>query len=363
MRFVWRAALLLVATACAAAALTAFVVVRGGALELPAWMRIVAVPIAFLAAGLAFQLVRRVRRSSLERTPEAAEYDASKPLVLYLRSFDDDEAAAQATSGLNIAVLPAYTTEEEAIVEAFKPLGQVIAIGRPGEPMPELGAVRFYVKDHEWQAVVRNWIAKAELVVLRYGTSGGLNWELEQCIRMLRPEQLVVLVPRGAEHGSPLPSTLARLTGQPAPELPKTPGMLSAFGHCSFAGYLQFGPGWTITPRQLHLGGVRERLSSLASLDLWQPMVHAFAVAFRPVYESLGRRWVPPRSHWLRNALIFAGIMAAVTTAVILLSSFWEPESVRIEREKNAEFQRSNNEMLERLKQLQENLKKSKLEH
>jgi hypothetical protein len=344
--FVWRAAMLIAATACSTVALTAFVIVKGAALELPAWVRLVAAPIACLAAALAFRLIRSVRRSYLQRARQVAEFDASKPFVLYLRSFDDDEMAAQATTGVNEAALLAYTTEEEAIVEAFKPLGQVIAIGRPGELMPELGAIRFYVSDDQWQEVVRNWIAKAELVVLRYGTSAGLNWELEQCIRTLRPEQLVVLVPRGAEQGSPLTSALAQLTGQPVPEFPKAPGFMGAFGHCSFAGYLQFGPGWTITPRRLHFGGFRERLSSLWSLDLWQPMVHAFAAAFRPVYESLGRRWAPPRSHWLRNAFILAGMMATVTAAVVFIFRLWEPESLRREREKNEEFRRSLDEMM-----------------
>ena len=76
-------------------------------------------------------------------------------------------AASSAALGRGFAT----SGEDSSIVmfdlATFKPLGQVIAIGRPSEPMPELGAVRFYVSDDEWQAVVLNWIAKAELVVLR----------------------------------------------------------------------------------------------------------------------------------------------------------------------------------------------------
>src|SRR5262245_52632725 len=81
--FVWRAVFLLAAVACFAVALTTFVITKAGALELPAWLRFAAVPVALISGGLAFQLVRRVRRSLVARTGSVAEYDDSKPFVLY----------------------------------------------------------------------------------------------------------------------------------------------------------------------------------------------------------------------------------------------------------------------------------------
>src|SRR5205814_79305 len=86
---------------------------KAGSLELPAWLRIAAVPVALVAGGLAFQLVRSLRRSYVARTGAVAEYDDSKPFVLYLRSFNDDAAAARATGGANQPVLPACAEDAE----------------------------------------------------------------------------------------------------------------------------------------------------------------------------------------------------------------------------------------------------------
>jgi hypothetical protein len=55
-------------------------------------------------------------------------------------------------------------------------IGPFVAIGRPGERLPQLGAIRLYVADPEWQEMVTRLMSEAALVVLRAGfpaASGG----------------------------------------------------------------------------------------------------------------------------------------------------------------------------------------------
>jgi hypothetical protein len=109
-----------------------------------------------------------------------------QPPVLYLRSFiDDDWAEKRNTIG---------TTEEEEISQAFQPFGPLIAIGQPGERLPDLGAARAYFEDDEWQTAIQHYMDIANLVVIRAGFSQGLLWEIRNAVQKLNPEQLVLLI-------------------------------------------------------------------------------------------------------------------------------------------------------------------------
>jgi len=86
--------------------------------------------------------------------------------VVYLRSFSDDRPAARLNGG---------RTEEEHLAAVLEPVGPFVAVGRPGEPLPELGARRMYLKDAEWKDVVERLIRSAKLVVIRTGNGPGLR--------------------------------------------------------------------------------------------------------------------------------------------------------------------------------------------
>jgi hypothetical protein len=63
----------------------------------------------------------------------------------------------------------------------------VVEIGRPGEPLPELGAARLHIADDRWQAEVLSLMDRAALVVLRIDRSRGVVWEIDQSLpRLLR---------------------------------------------------------------------------------------------------------------------------------------------------------------------------------
>jgi hypothetical protein len=94
----------------------------------------------------------------------------SKPHVLYLRAFRSDTSALKQASSLNAYGLLGTLTpksEEEQLAEVLLPFGELIAIGRPGESLPNPGAARIYTSDAEWKDVVKRQIQGAQLVVIR----------------------------------------------------------------------------------------------------------------------------------------------------------------------------------------------------
>ena len=75
------------------------------------------------------------------------------------------------------------TTEEEQLLKALRGLGSAMAIGRPGEKLPQIGAARVYYDDNEWRDRVEKLIRSARLLVIRTGIGEGLRWEVEHVIR------------------------------------------------------------------------------------------------------------------------------------------------------------------------------------
>jgi len=121
---------------------------------------------------------------------EVQSFQSDQPPVLYLRSFSEDETTAK---------LKGKWTGEEYLTQLLAHIGPVIAIGRPGERLPQVGARRLYVTGDKWQCTVEDLIKSSRLVALRTGRSSGLRWELRKCLELLRPEQLLIVVSGKAE--------------------------------------------------------------------------------------------------------------------------------------------------------------------
>ena len=114
-----------------------------------------------------------------------------RPPVLYLRSFDDDRRTSR-----HIGLAGFKTnTEEGEIAEIVSRIGPFVAVGRPGESLSYFGAARVSLQHADWQDGVRQLMATAQLVFLRIGGSPGLLWELDEAVRTVRPEKLVLLIP------------------------------------------------------------------------------------------------------------------------------------------------------------------------
>jgi hypothetical protein len=84
-------------------------------------------------------------------------------------------------------------TEEEQLEKALSAIGPVLAIGRPGERWPRLGARRIYVPNEQWKERVTERMRDAALVVLRLGQSPGIRWEISEAMTHVRPERLLLV--------------------------------------------------------------------------------------------------------------------------------------------------------------------------
>ncbi len=165
---------------------------------------------------VAWRLWRRSRRVEAVSADEAMALDA-RPPVLYLRSFRDDGVAlaAQEGSALRRRLLRALSlpTPEEHLARILAHVGPLIAIGKPGEPLPELGAARLYVSHDQWQQQVRALMQRAALVVVRVGASPGVLWEIDQALMHLPRQRLVLAILGGDPVAPELVARLAPILG------------------------------------------------------------------------------------------------------------------------------------------------------
>lgn len=128
--------------------------------------------------------------------------DKRKP-ILFLRSFEQDGMQAYVPPGNLRGALAATKTGgryEDMIRYGFREMGPLLAIGEPGENLPETGAARVYfprTDKKQWKQKINGLLSNCQLVLLQVGASPGLAWEVEQSVAMLAstPTRLVLCVP------------------------------------------------------------------------------------------------------------------------------------------------------------------------
>ena len=177
-------------------------------------------------------LSRRVQVGRIGLT-DLSKVKLEQPPVVYLRSFDDDVRGSARLGDL---------TEEEHIAGVLSHFGPFVAVGRPGERLPEVGAHRFYVSDSDWQDVVRKLVESASLIVLRTGESAGLKWELSTVLGSVTPDRFLIIVDDQVE----LERMLAAIR-----ELHPAIETRCAIGRRpvgSILGFVGFNPDWTLSP-------------------------------------------------------------------------------------------------------------------
>jgi hypothetical protein len=139
------------------------------------------------------------RRGLATMQPSGDELMASdrRRPVLLLRSFADERMSVDdaPTSGLTWSQMSSLARMEESIADQLRPFGPLVAIGKPGEALPQLGASRNYYADAEWQAAALELMREAVLIVVIAGVSAGLRWELEAIARAGHQSKLLVLMP------------------------------------------------------------------------------------------------------------------------------------------------------------------------
>jgi hypothetical protein len=150
-------------------------------------------PLLFGAlGGLCLVAAKRMRA----RLKLAEQVEDVRAPVVYLRSFQVDKRLSRRP--LAIGRVIASRTEEEQLVGALRESGPVVAIGRPGERLPRLGAQRVYVEDADWQQQILSWFTRAALVVIHVPPkpTEGLTWEVERSLSSVALDRLVFLVSR-----------------------------------------------------------------------------------------------------------------------------------------------------------------------
>lgn len=168
------------------------------------WLRALG-GIAALIAGLrVFGAGRRlVVRGKRYAADVIESFDALEGTryVLYLRPFSNDtDMAALNTDVQGGGAQPANLfflsglTHEEQLVRRFGAFGRVVAVGRPGESLPPVGALRGQVPSGDWQATVSSLIEGAHIVLMSAGPGAGTVWEFTEAVRLLPLTRLVLLI-------------------------------------------------------------------------------------------------------------------------------------------------------------------------
>jgi len=175
--------------------------------------------------GRGQSLLRRYLRQLRARNAEAEiESDPRRRPIFYLRSFSLELWDRPTVGELLFGPSPTY---EEELVNVLRRSGPVIAIGRPDERLPRLGAARFYVSDDLWKQKVADVASVSQLVVWTTGVTEGLRWEIGHLLRSIprknlllwaHPHLLGVSAARREAEWSRFRATLGDVFPKPLPE-------------------------------------------------------------------------------------------------------------------------------------------------
>jgi len=195
-----------------------------------------------------------------------------KPKILYLRSFELD-----IMGGEDVEII---------LTQALAPWGDLIAIGRPEEELPTLGAARMYIRSGDWKQRAETEFSTATLIIVHVGVaSPGLWWEFERVITTVAPEKILLFV-CGTEReayndfNSKLNSEL-RIHLPPYNELTRPPVLLNPTPRPPL-GFFTFDSNWNARFLQIEDPSTEPKMVRLAL----EPVFHALKI---PRF----RRWKP----------------------------------------------------------------------
>lgn len=163
--------------------------------------QILAFHIQMLLSGIGLGLVdpairllgRRILGLRAARAQERLKPPDPQRPILYLRSFRLDETYDRPPTLREMFLARRGTDSAEQIMtRELDTVGPVIAIGRPGETIPPVGAARFYSTDETWRDKVANAAAAADFVVWTTGFGAGLAWEIDYLQRHVPRERLII---------------------------------------------------------------------------------------------------------------------------------------------------------------------------
>jgi hypothetical protein len=236
------------------------------------------------------------QRGKKYKVPSAADLLKNDPRepVLYLRSFQDDAAAAANPVWKAFFSPTAWTYsmtgEEEQVAEVMNEIGPFVGIGRPGSKLPDLGAARMYVAESEWKTTVKDLVSRSRLIVFRLGNTPGFWWEIQTVVGMLPPEKILFLLPYGKARYEGFRAEAAKHIPRPLPDFPygSATDLLDTVtrgdaGLGTLKALLYFERDWT--PHLQLLG------STSANVKRGKKIVATLKAAMDPVVRQLGISW------------------------------------------------------------------------
>jgi hypothetical protein len=254
-----------------------------------------------LVTGFAFMWGRKLMQKSADKVL----LEDQRPPVLYLRSFKDD---AITSSLIDTSTSPVSFTEEEFLMEVLNDFGPCIAIGQPGEKIPDLGAARMYVADDQWQDKVRELLISSRLVVLRAGRTKNFLWEVEKSIQSVTPRNLIILIPKTKNVYSQFHKLANQSFPKPLPESIGESNLTS--GIASLHGFFYFDDDWTP-----HFTKFEFRI------PFWQrevvfPIMYVMRNSLAPIYERFGI--LMPKTEYMNYAVVAVTFVLSMLAIIFL---------------------------------------------
>jgi TM2 domain-containing membrane protein YozV len=109
----------------------------------------------------------------------------------------------------------AAISPEQELALFMSRIGPVVAIGKPGERLPELGAARLYAADDRWRDRITDLLRQARIVVVRAGNTPNLWWEIDQAMIAVPRYRVMVVCLGSDEHLAAFDRTFAHKFGAP----------------------------------------------------------------------------------------------------------------------------------------------------
>jgi hypothetical protein len=162
--------------------------------------------VGFVLLTVGYRLVRTSKRIGAFSANERLQRDP-RPRILYIRAFvNDNRLTSQADPGEKFFNPLAWSQEvrfEEALANGLAPIGALCAIGKPGEELPLLGAVRHYPKG-PWKDAFKQMHNECALVAVQAGHGDGLTYELIEALKLASFKPILLCFPL-ARPGDPPP--------------------------------------------------------------------------------------------------------------------------------------------------------------
>ncbi|WP_067792330.1 hypothetical protein [Actinomadura formosensis] len=230
------------------------------------------------------------RQGRRNRTQAMEPLDAlpdSEKIVLFLRAFADDDGFAAVQEGPSKGPWAAtMDTEEEQLALAVAPFGTMVALGKPSDTLPQVGANRHYASDEDWKAQVLAGLDRAGLILLACGPGRSLRWEVEQVVSRNRPEELVLISVRDTEQYESFRAATRDLFPKGLPPHPDDPVSFTEPPHSHIQAAIWFDADWTPHLTVLGQDDPEVHVHKLVKYSAW--VKTAFPLAIWPVYQRAG---------------------------------------------------------------------------